>query len=644
MFKYSKSLHWIGYLRNRATVYFFVVIFFFIINNVADASSEGTMKRLINDFSNSKVETTSNTNKGQELILERDAFSKTFQNPDKTFTTTISNGAMHYKVGEKWENIDTRIVNDQSEAGFDLGVSKNIFKVKLNKNSSKPIRIAYDNAAISYQALGTNSVVGRLFDNSVIYENMWNYTDVSYTVNSSGVKMLIHLKNVHSPKEFQFQISHQNLSSRLNDDGSVDFTSVKGDIQYSIPPMWVRDDSSENVRYEPIKLELGSTKQGSILTIKLDDSGLEYPILIDPTTDVSKNMPHRGGQTRNLSTGFRYGIPSSHIHQIKIDTHLTCKVDTGGEFDTWPSRSSCNTGLYVADLDMQERHVRTYSAMAGLISFRIFGDEIRAINPIVSNVVSVGVRDMEGDTHNGMEIKTHITGQLTVSITYDRENEDTIPPSSPTGLIARNFTSKTVNLTWNPSTDNLGVIQYKIYNNEIEIGSTVSNTPEFEVKDLQGGATYKFTVRAIDGAGNLSYNSNTLTFTPDDIPPTKPGNLSVESLNSNTVTLSWNSSTDNIGIKNYRIYKDGMLLGYTLSTNYIVLGLEDNKFYRFSVVAVDTSDNTSEETYIDVKTSGKYSYYYENGRLSFILNGAGKKIREFHYDRNGNLIKVFIYP
>lgn len=627
------------------TSVFFIMACFAMSNVVEASSKKKSIEEFVAEYSPLHTKIKNHKKSSKENTAKRNEFSKTFVNPDDTYTTVISNVPQHYKVGGKWNEINTDILNDQSEAGYDLGVKENAYKTKLNKNSKKPIKISYENASVSYLAIGANSVTGKVIDNTIVYENMWENTDVSYTVNPTGIKMFILLKNKNSPKKFQFQIGVNNVTSKQNDDGSIDFIASNGDVEFTIPPMWVKDASSEELRYEPLKVDISSSKKGSIITLSLDDSELEYPILIDPTTAVSKTMAVRF--STSLFPFFAKNIPTSHIHQIILDANITSFLLRTDDFDynSWPSHPhGGNVGIFISEPDYKQTLVDTYYIDPGWKSFRILGSDLRKRYPQVKFISGAGVGDVPGDTYNGLDIVSTLT-YLTVSITYDVEGEDTIPPSAPTGLVVRSSTSTTANLIWNPSTDNLGVRQYKIYNDGIEIGSTDSNIPGYEVRGLQGGIVYNFSVKAVDGGGTLSYTSNTVSFTPDNVPPTKPGTLSIVSVDSNSVAFSWGPSTDNVGIKLYEIYKEGSLLGSTTSTTYKATGLLDNTLYTFSVIAVDLSDNTSEPSTLAAKTSGTYRYIYdENQRLISIVNGSGKTIRSFEYDRNGNLIKTITHP
>lgn len=88
---------------------------------------------------------------------------------------------------------------------------------------------------------------------------------------------------------------------------------------------------------------------------------------------------------------------------------------------------------------------------------------------------------------------------------------DTQPPSIPTNLTASNETDTTIDLSWNASTDNVGVTGYEVFLNGSGIG-TVTGTAA-TVTGLMANTTYSFNVRAFDAAGNNSALSNTVNAT-----------------------------------------------------------------------------------------------------------------------------------
>ena len=84
---------------------------------------------------------------------------------------------------------------------------------------------------------------------------------------------------------------------------------------------------------------------------------------------------------------------------------------------------------------------------------------------------------------------------------------DTTPPSAPTNLTSSNVTDTTADLSWNASTDNVGVTGYEVFMDGSSIGTVT--TTSATVTGLTSQTSYAFTVRAFDAAGNNSAFSNT---------------------------------------------------------------------------------------------------------------------------------------
>ena len=49
---------------------------------------------------------------------------------------------------------------------------------------------------------------------------------------------------------------------------------------------------------------------------------------------------------------------------------------------------------------------------------------------------------------------------------------DTIPPSAPLNLVSYETTQTTTDLSWTASTDNIGVKNYSIYQDEVNVSTT----------------------------------------------------------------------------------------------------------------------------------------------------------------------------
>lgn len=88
---------------------------------------------------------------------------------------------------------------------------------------------------------------------------------------------------------------------------------------------------------------------------------------------------------------------------------------------------------------------------------------------------------------------------------------DTQAPTNPTGLSASNTTETTTDLSWNASTDNVGVTGYDVYQGATNIAAVTGTS--YQVTGLSDATSYSFSVRAKDAAGNISSDSNTVNVT-----------------------------------------------------------------------------------------------------------------------------------
>ena len=79
---------------------------------------------------------------------------------------------------------------------------------------------------------------------------------------------------------------------------------------------------------------------------------------------------------------------------------------------------------------------------------------------------------------------------------------DTQAPTIPENLQASEITDTSFKLSWSPSTDNVGVVGYKVYKNGVEYGSTEDTY--MTISALNPDALYTMIVRAVDAAGNQS--------------------------------------------------------------------------------------------------------------------------------------------
>ena len=75
--------------------------------------------------------------------------------------------------------------------------------------------------------------------------------------------------------------------------------------------------------------------------------------------------------------------------------------------------------------------------------------------------------------------------------------------------------------------------------------------------------------------------------------PTAPTQLQVKEKTDTTVSLTWNQSSDNAGIKGYDVYQNNIFIAHTSATQYTAKNLSPNTSYTFFIKVRDTSGNVS---------------------------------------------------
>ncbi|MBP2000991.1 chitinase [Paenibacillus shirakamiensis] len=81
--------------------------------------------------------------------------------------------------------------------------------------------------------------------------------------------------------------------------------------------------------------------------------------------------------------------------------------------------------------------------------------------------------------------------------------------------------------------------------------------------------------------------------TGDTQAPTAPAGLTSTAKTSNSVTLSWTASTDNVGVTGYDVYNGSTLAASVTGTTATISGLTANTAYSFTVKAKDAANNSS---------------------------------------------------
>lgn len=93
---------------------------------------------------------------------------------------------------------------------------------------------------------------------------------------------------------------------------------------------------------------------------------------------------------------------------------------------------------------------------------------------------------------------------------------DQTAPSAPQAMSAVKHNATQVKLSWQASTDNIGVTGYLVYANGVQITATPFTATALITRAPGGDSVYLFTVAAIDAAGNISAQSEEVEYSCAD--------------------------------------------------------------------------------------------------------------------------------
>ncbi|MFI6489837.1 glycosyl hydrolase family 18 protein [Streptomyces sp. NPDC050564] len=173
---------------------------------------------------------------------------------------------------------------------------------------------------------------------------------------------------------------------------------------------------------------------------------------------------------------------------------------------------------------------------------------------------------------------------------------------------------------------------------------------------LAAGASVSF---GFNGAGSGSPSNCTLnggscdggTTVPGDNAPSAPGTPTASSITDTSVKLSWTAASDDKGIKNYDVLRDGAKVATVTTTSYSDTGLTAGTDYSYTVQARDTADQTGPASgAVAVHTTGggttppptgnavKLGYFTEWGIYgrnynvkNLVTSGSASKITHINY-------------
>lgn len=167
-------------------------------------------------------------------------------------------------------------------------------------------------------------------------------------------------------------------------------------------------------------------------------------------------------------------------------------------------------------------------------------------------------------------------------------------PASPTGLTATSTEPTKAALSWAAPADATAV-GYQIFKNGLQIATnTPATSTSFLAEGLVPATVYEFGVAAFNAGGEVSTLATaSVTTLSDTSAPTVPTGLAAVPATLSQINLSWSSSTDNVAVTGYKVYRNDVQVATTTLTSYQDTGLLATTTYNYNVAAFDAAGNVS---------------------------------------------------
>lgn len=381
--------------------------------------------------------------KVREMLYKRTPNSKTWMNSDGSFTTEIFSTPMHFEDQHgNLQNINTDLYD---EADFDridepvaaegaerfkqakteakaakkqdvLNRSQHNFQAlrvpfdaHIPRNFQRGYTIGKEQDKLTFKPVKASPSMGELSQSDrsiIVYQDVWNDTDVELQVQPTGLKETIHLKTSKAPTSFAFEVKGKDIAD--------DFTA--GTLK--LMPAWLIDAGGTKRDVEQKIVRSNDNKM--YVELVADVTELVYPIAIDPTV-IIQPLPSESMDT-------------TWIYEYRTPETTTLDGDgNGGNLEL----GRLYTNIYVSGMKFDLSGLpRNAEILSGKLSFRVYyaGSTTVTANilayPIISDwtETSPAMPLYDGAVYNNITLKNTATTLSTFDISnvakYWNENEN----------------------------------------------------------------------------------------------------------------------------------------------------------------------------------------------------------------------------
>ena len=219
------------------------------------------------------------------------------------------------------------------------------------------------------------------------------------------------------------------------------------------------------------------------------------PVIISPFYN-----PAGGLTSAQWTAMWTYILRNAPIDVIALQDGFGAGHATTAQLAEWFSATASAIAAARVSTQLWD-NVETYTLPANSLDISTVVANMNQVKPYVTNILSFSY--------------DHYDSPLLVDPAYDLTYRqylrtgrvETTPPSAPSDLVASVVDAQTVKLTWNASTDNIGVVGYRVFRNGALLDTIHGTATSFTDTALPHLASASYFVAAFDAAGNVSGDS-----------------------------------------------------------------------------------------------------------------------------------------
>jgi|GEM_PF-3542028 len=506
-------------------------------------------------------------------------------------------------------------------------------------SSSNPVRVSFGNASVEFYAQGASKRSGEKFGGGVVYNGVFESTDLRYYFYGGGVKEELVLNGPNAPRRFSFNSRLRAMKASLEGDGSLSFRAVEVGLVFSLPRPFVLDGQGRFLRN--LDYELSGNSSDALISISVPEEvfrGASYPLVIDPTVILYTNQTSAADgyvefsqpstYTRNTNAAtMLFGtlgaattdrafldfntsdIPSTAtVTGLNLTVYVSTKQDCLGgvnatEFRnlTYPAAnisSDSNLYAYLANGTVWATRYDFNSSIGKNDVVLGSSAQTQLQDQLAQKWFSIAVKGTESCAGMGSSVRgalntteaTPAESRPYLTVVYTASGGDTTAPNvTAVNSPANQFNSSTASITFNvTATDNTDLKNVSIFHNATGIwhrnatnsSLTVANNNSWllvTVSSLPENNRTSWIAEVCDSVGNCAqYNANQ-TFIVDLTAPNVTTVNTASNLNASSQGVTFNVTVkDNMQLANASIFHNATGIWHRNATNSSLTAIHNN--------------------------------------------------------------------